>query len=86
MKILYYHTAEWCAPCKNLKPKVRKLCEENNIVFDERDIDNHEKPPVIPDLVGVPTIAIEEVGHVGYDIIRPHEANLPTIRKVLGLV
>ena len=77
MKILYYHTAEWCTPCKNLKPKVRKLCEENNIVFDERDIDNHEKPPVIPDLVGVPTIAIE---------IRPHEAHMPKIRKALGLV
>lgn len=85
MKILYYHTAEWCAPCKNLKPKVKKLCDENNIVFDERDIDNREKPPVIDDLMGFPTIAIETSEGVGYDIILPHEATLARIKKVLCL-
>lgn len=85
MKTLYYHTAVWCPPCKALKPKVKALCDENGIVFEEIDIDDPTKTPKVDDILGVPVIVIESSDGVGYDVIRPNQARMPIIKKALGL-
>jgi thioredoxin-like negative regulator of GroEL len=38
MKLLLF-TAEWCAPCKQLKPIVRELAEEYSLELQEVDVD-----------------------------------------------
>jgi thioredoxin-like negative regulator of GroEL len=38
MKFLLF-TAEWCAPCKQLKPIVRELAEEYSLELQEVDVD-----------------------------------------------
>ena len=83
MKTLYYHTAEWCAPCVKLKPLVKKLCLDRGVVFDERDIDDSDKPPMLPDLMGFPTIVIREEGADDI-VLRPEVATrLSNVKKAL---
>jgi thioredoxin-like negative regulator of GroEL len=36
---LLLFTAEWCAPCKQLKPIVRELAEEYSLELQEVDVD-----------------------------------------------
>jgi len=38
MKLLLF-TAEWCSPCKQLKPIVRELAEEYSFELQEVDVD-----------------------------------------------
>jgi len=38
VKLLLF-TAEWCAPCKQLKPIVRELAEEYSLELQEVDVD-----------------------------------------------
>lgn len=38
--IVFYFTAKWCNPCKQLLPQVEQLAKENNFVLDVIDIDN----------------------------------------------
>lgn len=85
MRTLFYHSAEWCAPCKTLRPKVEALCKENGIAFFPIDIDDPKQTPLVSNILGVPVIAISnsagEINHV----LLSHEARMPNIKKALGL-
>lgn len=59
-KNVYYHTAAWCAPCRNLKPKVQKVAEEAGAEFIEIDIDKEE--PMLPGIMSIPTVVIQRAG------------------------
>lgn len=85
VKTLYYHTAIWCPPCKALKPKVKALCEEHGIAFEEIDVDDPTKKPKVDDILGLPVIVIESSEGIGYDILRAQQARIPNIKKALGL-
>lgn len=58
---LKYYTAEWCQPCKRLKPIAEKIAKEYGITFRTLDI---EKADVPADIKSVPTIAITDHGNV----------------------
>ncbi len=54
--VICYFTADWCGPCKAIKPKITGLPEKNpNIKFIEINIDKYEKLSNICNIVSVPT-------------------------------
>ena len=59
-KKVYYHTAAWCAPCRNLKPKVRQAAEAAGAEFVEIDIDTDQ--PMLPNIMSIPTVVVEYPG------------------------
>ena len=86
MKVLIYHTARWCVPCKQLKPQAKKIAEELGAVWQECNVD--EQAPLIPQILGVPTIAIfdSSKGAAGDPlvILGPQQATPANIRKWLA--
>jgi len=83
VRVLIYHTAPWCTPCKKLKPKAKKIAAEMGAEFREVNID--ERMPVIPQILGVPTVAIFEEGSgEPLVVLGPQQATPANIRKWLS--
>ncbi len=59
-KVLYYHTAPWCAPCRAMKPKARQLASQYGYEFIEINIDT--QMPAAADILTVPTVIAFENG------------------------
>jgi thiol-disulfide isomerase/thioredoxin len=56
MKIKYYG-AEWCGPCKKVKPQVKQLCTKYVIDLEEYDYDSLESEESAT-ILKLPTIQI----------------------------
>lgn len=60
MKLLHF-TAEWCQPCKMMKPVIAEIIEENpDLEYVAVDIDNNKDLALQYDVMGVPTFIIEQ--------------------------
>ena len=60
-KVLYF-SAEWCAPCKRLKPVIKQLREDYpEVSFEEVDADANPERSAYYSIRSVPTlIALQE--------------------------
>ena len=55
MKLLHF-TAEWCAPCKAMKPVIEEYVKNNpDVEYKMIDIDNDFDSLTTYDVLGVPT-------------------------------
>lgn len=82
MRTVIYHTAPWCAPCKQTKPIAKRLAEKAGVDFREINIDAEQA--YIDDIRGVPTVVIVEDEKVS-NILGPAEINPRTLnRAILG--
>lgn len=80
MTTLVYHTAEWCQPCKKLKPVAKAIADELGVEFREIDVDTME--PVVP-VMSVPTVAIFE-GSQLVQVLTSSQMTKATLRKALS--
>ena len=62
---LTYFTARWCAPCKNLKPKVRAICESRGVEMVEVDVDDDPVRATMAGIMSVPTVVVGGVALSG---------------------
>lgn len=80
MTVLYYHTAPFCAPCKQLKPLAKKIAKEHGVEFVEMDVSQGQA--FSPDILSVPTAILtqgaEVVGRLDANYI-----NAISLRKLL---
>ena len=62
MKLLHF-TAEWCQPCKMMKPVINEVIDERpNLEYVAIDIDKDTPTAMQYGVMGVPTFIIEENG------------------------
>ena len=62
MKLIHF-TAEWCEPCKMMKPVISEVISERpDLEYVAIDIDNNRDIALQYDVMGVPTFIIEEDG------------------------
>lgn len=60
---LIYFTADWCSPCKTLKPIMQELFKENpHIIKTIIDIDKNEYMGSLYKIKSIPTIIFEKNG------------------------
>lgn len=53
-----HFTAEWCGPCKMMKPIVSEVISENDIEYIVVDIDEHRQTAIDYEVMGVPTFIL----------------------------
>lgn len=71
--------AQWCAPCKMIKPFYEYLCENYpNVNFYELDIDDEQYESILQnmDIAKVPTFIYIKNGIVKYTIIGTNKENI----------
>ena len=62
MKLLHF-TAEWCEPCKMMKPVIADILEERpDLEYVPIDIDSNKDLAIQYDVMGIPTFIIEQDG------------------------
>lgn len=81
MKTLYYHTAVWCSPCKQLAPLIDRLAKKFGITVVKIDIDTTE--PIITDITSVPTLVLSVGGEITGRLDGPM-ATAANVRKLLA--
>ena len=82
MKTVIYHTAPWCAPCKQTKPIAKRLAAKAGVDFREINVDVEK--PYIDEIRGVPTVVVVENSKIA-KILGPAEINPRTLnRAILG--
>jgi thiol-disulfide isomerase/thioredoxin len=79
-KVVYYHTAPWCTPCKTIFPKVQKVCGSLGVELHEINVDK-VAPKV--QILSVPTIAIYE-GEQLVLTLGPDQITPVSLRKALA--
>lgn len=62
MKNVYYFTADWCQPCKQVKPVVEELNREQKIHFQIIDVDDNIDLVKTFSVMTVPTFILFENG------------------------
>lgn len=63
MKNVYYFTADWCQPCKKIKPIVEELSREQTAVhFQLIDVDDNHDLVKKFGIMSVPTFILFEEG------------------------
>lgn len=57
---LVHFTAEWCQPCKMMKPIIDEiLVDRDNIDYVSVDIDEHRQTAIDYEIMSVPTFVLE---------------------------
>lgn len=68
MKHVLYFTADWCVPCKRVKPIVEEINKDSIIKFKIINIDNEKELAKSLDLRSVPTFILfedeKEIGRI----------------------
>ena len=59
--------AEWCGPCKVLKPMVEKACKDNDFNFIAVNVDENEKLSEEYEVQGVPYVVLFLNGEKKFD-------------------
>lgn len=58
MKLMHF-TAEWCGPCKMMKPIIDEVISENDdLEYISVDIDEHRETAIDYEILGVPTFIL----------------------------
>lgn len=60
MKAVLYFSAKWCAPCKKLRPEVKRVCDSVGIPFEVHDVDAEPDFAFAQDIRHVPTIILRD--------------------------
>jgi thioredoxin 1 len=58
MIIAYYFTADWCAPCKKVRPIVEEINKDSTVKFKIIDVDSEMELVKAFEIKSVPTFII----------------------------
>lgn len=78
--VLFYYNAPWCAPCKQLAPKLEQLSNEykNELTLIKINIEDFEDLAMDNNVEKVPTILI----YKNKTLLHKHQgANYPTLEE-----
>lgn len=78
MTDLIYFTSPTCQPCKQLKPKVWKLCDDLALRYVEVDITEHPNMAASFGVMKVPTI------HVNGIQFQPTDYQLSRVKQMMA--
>lgn len=59
--VVVYYSAEWCIPCKNMKPVIENLCQKHpNVVFLKLDVDTCQETAIAQGITAMPTFTFHK--------------------------
>lgn len=70
-----YYGASWCAPCKQAKPEVQRLCKNFSIILEEFNYDEMESFDS-EKITKLPTVQIWQDGKQIQEYTKNHIAHL----------
>ena len=62
MRAVYYFTADWCNPCKKVKPIVEEINKDSIIKFQMIDVDSEIELAKRFEIMSVPTFILMDDG------------------------
>ncbi len=64
--VMVYFTAEWCGPCRSMKPALKELVAElgTKVKFLKLDIDKNQEASRTYNIQGVPTFILFKNGKI----------------------
>ena len=62
MRAVYYFTADWCNPCKKVKPIVEEINRDSAIKFQMIDVDSEIELAKRFEVMSVPTFILMDDG------------------------
>jgi thioredoxin 1 len=62
MRAVYYFTADWCNPCKKVKPIVEEINKDSIIKFQIIDVDSEIELAKRFEIMSVPTFILMDDG------------------------
>jgi len=62
MRVIYYFTADWCNPCKKVKPIVEEINRDSTIKFQMIDVDSEIELAKRFEIMSVPTFILMDDG------------------------
>lgn len=86
MRVLKF-SAEWCSPCKLMKPAWEKLIQEfDDVDFVDIDVDQDPQTASEYKVMAVPTVVIEDQGSIVDTFVGLHTFDqlADTVRKAKG--
>jgi thioredoxin 1 len=87
LPVLLDFTADWCPPCKMIKPVLRELAEElaGRLVVAELDVDANPVTARDAGVLGMPTLSLYVGGRVVTQVVgaRPKAALLRAVSEHL---
>lgn len=72
--LVYIYSAQWCEPCKKLKPALQALSTELGFRLEEIDIDERPVAAKARNVMSVPTV-------IG---LKSHEGEMTEVFRVIG--
>jgi thioredoxin 1 len=89
LPVLLDFTADWCPPCKMIKPVLAEIAEElaGQLVVAELDVDVNPRTAQAAGVLGMPTLNLYVGGTVATQVVgaRPKAAILRAIAEHLPL-
>jgi thioredoxin 1 len=89
LPVLLDFTADWCPPCKMIKPVLRELADEldGRLVVAELDVDINPRTAQAAGVLGMPTLNLYVGGRVATQVVgaRPKAALMLAIAEHLPL-
>ena len=79
MHEMLYFTADWCQPCKQMKPKVQKLADDAGKTMRVINIDSDYKVAAAYGVKTVPTVVFMKSGVK----IEPAKMPWPTVKEII---
>jgi thioredoxin 1 len=87
LPVLLDFTADWCPPCKMIKPVLRELAGElaGRLVVAEIDVDAHPRTAQAAGVLGMPTLNLYVGGRVVTQVVgaRPKAALMRAVAEHL---
>jgi thioredoxin 1 len=87
LPVLLDFTADWCPPCKMIKPVLRELSDElaGRLVVAELDVDANPRTAQAASVLGMPTLNLYVGGRVATQVVgaRPKAALMRAIAEHL---
>jgi thioredoxin 1 len=62
MRAVYYFTADWCNPCKKVKPIVEEINKDSIVKFQMIDVDSEIELAKRFEIMSVPTFILMDDG------------------------
>ena len=89
LPVLLDFTADWCPPCKMIKPVLAELADElaGRLVVAELDVDANPRTAIAAGVLGMPTLNLYVGGRVATQVVgaRPKAALMQAIAEHLPL-
>jgi thioredoxin 1 len=87
LPVLLDFTADWCPPCKMIKPVLHELADElaGQLIVAELDVDTNPRTARAAGVLGMPTLNLYVGGRVATQVVgaRPKAALLRVIAEHL---